>query len=118
MSDPAIEVAKKCWTGFADGIFTRNDPEYLGLLAAAREMAKSVQELHRPVQVVFSWTQGRILLDPCPCCSGKAGIHPCGCWGEQDVEYVCATCRNDKGRHVGFPCETAKRVYPSEELNK
>lgn len=114
MTDPAIEARAKAIAWIGDGLAGVS----LGYAAecGAREMAKSVQELHRPVQVVFSWTQGRILLDPCPCCSGKAGIHPCGCWGEQDIEYVCATCRNDKGRHVDFPCETAKRVYPSEEL--
>lgn len=114
MSDPVVEAAQRAW------VMNAGKPPYPTerelMEAAAREMAKSVQELHRPVQVVFSWTQGRILLDPCPCCSGKAGIHPCGCWGEQDIEYVCATCRDDKGRHVDFPCETAKRVYPSEDL--
>lgn len=114
MSDPAVEAAQRAWP-WGPVEETRIPPLVIAE-SAAREMAKSVQELHRPVQVVFSWTQGRILLDPCPCCSGKAGIHPCGCWGEQDIEYVCATCRDDKGRHVDFPCETAKRVYPSEEL--
>lgn len=44
--DPAAEAAKKVWTGFAGGMFTRNDPEYLALLAAAREMATPVQGLH------------------------------------------------------------------------
>lgn len=119
MSDPAIEASRKVFTEYwpdqGDFEFNYSSEGRFGI-EVAREMAKSVQELHRPVQVVFSWTQGRILLDPCPCCSCKAGIHPCGCWGEQDVEYVCTTCRNDKGRHLQFPCETAKRVYPSEEL--
>ncbi|SLH92482.1 Uncharacterised protein [Mycobacteroides abscessus subsp. massiliense] len=82
MTDPAIEVAKKCWTGFADGMFTRNDPEYLALLAAAREMAKSVQELHRPTYVAHR--------------RKKFCVDCCQVW----------------------PCRTAVKVYPSEELNK
>lgn len=87
MTDPSIEVAKKCWTGFADGMFTPNDPEFLALLTAAREMAKSVQELHRPGPLSgfsTSWMTG--------------------------AKAECTTCRR------GWPCETAKRVYPSEEL--
>ncbi len=111
MSDPAIEAAQRAW-----GDRRGSKTAWKVGIAAAREMAKSVQKIHRPVHVVFSWTQGRILLDPCPCCGGKAGVHPCGCWGDRDIEYVCATCRDHKGRHVDFPCETAKRVYPSEEL--
>ncbi|PVB28623.1 hypothetical protein DDJ92_21440 [Mycobacteroides abscessus] len=115
MSDPAIEAAQKVLVPWSEDGEPEGAEGYLAE-AAAREMAKSVQELHRPVHVVFSWTQGRILLDPCPCCGGKAGVHPCGCWGDRDIEYVCATCRDHKGRHVDFPCETAKRVYPSEDL--
>lgn len=59
MSDPSIEVAKKCWTGFADGMFTPNDPEFLALLTATREMAKSVQEqlavIRERYELVRTW---------------------------------------------------------------
>ncbi|RIS73983.1 hypothetical protein D2E70_08475 [Mycobacteroides abscessus] len=57
------------------------------VIAAAREMAKSVQELHRPGPLSgfsTSWMTG--------------------------AKAECTTCRR------GWPCETAKRVYPSEEL--
>lgn len=43
MSDPASEAAQKCWTGFSGGMFTQTDPEYLGLLAAAREALKPIR---------------------------------------------------------------------------
>ncbi len=120
MTDPAVEAAQRAWAEMfplgPSWSAVTHDGNHDFFVSAAREMAKSVQKIHRPVHVVFSWTQGRILLDPCPCCGGKAGVHPCGCWGDRDIEYVCATCRDHKGRHVDFPCETAKRVYPSEEL--
>lgn len=72
MTDPAIEAAQKVWE--------RHEPPYRSddLIAAAREMAKSVQELHRRV----------------------GGLRA----------TVCEACQ------VYWPCETAKRVYPSEEL--
>lgn len=89
MSDPAIEAAQRAWTkrypsaeGFNYSLADNGVAAHT--VAAAREMAKSVQELHKPV--VFT------SLD-----------------GEQWIE--CSSCRGEY-----FPCETAKRVYPSEEL--
>lgn len=45
--DPAVEAAQRAWTGFAGGMFTRSDPEYLGLLAAAREALAPLKGLHQ-----------------------------------------------------------------------
>ncbi|PVA17109.1 hypothetical protein DDJ46_17825 [Mycobacteroides abscessus] len=80
MSDPAVEAAQRAYSQ------ERQDFARPGLLpameAAAREMAKSVQELHRPTG-----------------------------WGGE-----CVVCFDSEGRGIPWPCETAKRVYPSEEL--
>ncbi|WP_457062755.1 hypothetical protein [Mycobacteroides abscessus] len=82
MPDPAIEAVKNAagenhwWITRLDDRTIANVCEYAE--AAAREMAKSVQELHRKV-------------------------------GGMDF-VVCATCGDF------WPCETAIRVYPSEEL--
>ncbi|AYQ99399.1 hypothetical protein I5H37_gp050 [Mycobacterium phage Filuzino] len=86
------------------------------LVLAAREVLKPIRELHRPVHAVFSWSGGVQLYDPCSECNGKAGVHQCGCWGEQDVQYSCATCRDERGRLVDWPCSTAPLIYTSEEL--
>ncbi|WJJ56507.1 hypothetical protein PROPHIT493_50 [Mycobacterium phage prophiT49-3] len=83
MTDPAIEARAKAIARIGDGLAGVS----LGYAAecGAREMAKSVQELHRP--------------EP------GYGINDDGIpWTS------CAECGCE------WPCETAKRVYPSEEL--
>lgn len=88
MSDPSVEAAQRAWAdeGWEPRHFGLCSESSLGI-AAAREMAKSVQELHQPGPVSgfsTSWMTG--------------------------AEEECTTCR----RH--WPCGTAKRVYPSEDL--
>lgn len=70
MTDPAIEAAQRALAEIGTGMSRTFTAE-----VAAREMAKTVQELHR-----------------------------------RDGDY-CWSCD-----HTSWPCETAKRVYPSEEL--
>lgn len=83
---------------------------------AAREALKPIRELHKPMHAVFSWSEGLRLYAPCSVCGGKAGVHPCGCWGESDTEFSCPSCRDEKGRLINWPCETAKLIYTTEEL--
>lgn len=75
MSDPSIEAVNRVIGADALLLPEKHRRE---LVAAAREMAKSVQELHRRV----------------------GGLRA----------TVCEACQ------VYWPRETAKRVYPSEEL--
>lgn len=83
MSDPSIDAAQRAWTaeGWGDGPLSMSEGHLAE--AAARERAKSVQELHKPVTRT-DYTDER--------------------WVE------CTSCCGD------WPCETAKRVYPSSEL--
>ncbi len=83
MSDPAIEAAQKVLVPWSEDGEPEGAEGYLAE-AAAREMAKSVQELHKP-ETKYAFPDNT----PWTCCSE--------CGGE-------------------WPCETAKRVYPSEEL--
>lgn len=89
MTDPAIDAAQRAWIGRYGDLrrfdeFCDGDTDIAAfVIASAREMAKSVQELHKPV-IRTDYTDERWI--ECESC--------CGEW----------------------PCETAKRVYPSEEL--
>ncbi|WP_457214022.1 hypothetical protein [Mycobacteroides abscessus] len=94
MSDPSIEAAQRAWHANSDN--DGGDPQ-LGFddrrvwdtaVSAAREMAKSVQELHKRVVAAVWWH-----IDP-----------------EDPTVYIQCSCGSE------WPCETAKRVYPSEEL--
>lgn len=82
MSDPAVVAAQRAWDALPEQSYATREQV---MEAAAREMAKSVQELHKP--------------EP------GYGINDDGIpWTS------CAECGCE------WPCETAKRVYPSEEL--
>lgn len=85
MSDPSIEAAQRAWDATAEmtaGGYVVNP--YRVAKTAAREMAKSVQELHKRTAYVDYKDMSRF--------------------------FECASCGSE------WPCETAKRVYPSEEL--
>lgn len=88
MTDPAISAARKVFTEYwpdqGDFEFNYSSEGRFGI-EVAREMAKSVQELHRPVAYV-------------------------------NRQRCCLTCWDNNGKPHLWPCETAIRVYPSEEL--
>ena len=68
-----------------------------------------IDALHQPVHLVFAWNTGLRRLEPCPTCGGKAGVHECGCWADEDVQYHCDGCTSPDGRHCEpFPCPTRR----------
>ena len=89
---------------------------------AAREVWRlrdGIESLHRPVHPVFSWKTGLRYEEPCPDCHGKAGVHPCGCWADEDTQYECLECIEPKDgypsrRVVPWPCPTAALLNPTE----
>lgn len=76
------------------------------MLPAAVEALARVRELHQPVHPVFNWRTGLRLEEPCETCHGKAGVHECGCWADEDTEYECRECTVPGAKHVLWPCET------------
>ena len=92
-----------------------------GLLAEVdrlRAIMASVEALHRPVHFVFSWKTGLRFEEPCPECHGKAGVHSCGCWADEDMTYECAECAMPEGggsrRVIPWPCPTAALLDSTE----
>ena len=76
------------------------------LLAEVRRLQAAVErvrELHRPGNYSASrgvWTW----WDVCPTCHDKAGVHPCGCWRDEDQIHICAECNKV------WPCATAEAI--------
>lgn len=97
MADPSIEAAQRAWDeryrstpDKSHWIFENSladDGIAKGFVAAAREMAKTVQELHVPFEV----------------------------YGAEGRKF-CSECSRLAALNIKWPCETAKRVYSSEEL--
>lgn len=114
MTDPAISAAQRAWDNDQLSCWPSQNAE-----AGAREMAKSVQEIHRPYEYYeYDDTNGvfktdadgeRILLGRvCAECSSDEFLELLGdCAWQESTLYE---------GEVEWPCETAKRVYPSEEL--
>ncbi len=93
--------------GDADAAFIAAARSSVPKLIAAVE---AVMEAHRRSHAVFSWATGGVRFeDPCPDCDGKAGVHPCGCWADVDIEYVCAECDKSKER-AAWPCPTIRAI--------
>lgn len=93
-------------------------PAMLNVLEQADATLKQVRHLHRRVHPVFSWRDGGLTIyEPCLGCDGKSGVHPCGCWADEDLEYHCPTCRDEKGRLLPWPCDTARAAYTAEGLS-
>lgn len=110
MTDPAISAAQRAIGHVSPDEFTNLVGDTA--LAAAREMAKSVQELHKPFKAypdneieLIRRRLGRSQLAKLR--TGKVELPP---------QIRCDHCYDEDGDPVPWPCETAKRVYPTEEL--
>ena len=82
--------------------------------AEVERLRAGIEALHRPVHPVFSWKTGLRFEEPCPECHGKAGVHSCGCWADEDTTYECAECAmpKDEGsrRVIPWPCPTVTAI--------
>ncbi|HVX56257.1 MAG TPA: hypothetical protein VHA37_00870 [Candidatus Saccharimonadales bacterium] len=122
MSDPAVDAAQRAWERKYGSI---NSPWREGLsrgfIDAAREMAKPIREKHKPVEyyeyddtngVFKTDTDGeRILMGRvCAECSSQEFLELLG-----DCELE--DCTRYEGERP-WPCDTAKLIYTSEELEK
>lgn len=96
----------------ADHLAHVDAPALLDRLERAEKVIEDVMVSHRPAHPVFNWALGLRYDEPCPDCNGKAGVHECGCWADEDIEFVCRECDDPKGgksrREVPWPCDVAR----------
>lgn len=99
------------------GLGLERPGDVAALLAEVERLRAGIEVLHRPVHPVFSWKTGLRFEEPCPECHGKAGVHSCGCWADEDTTYECAECAMPKGggsrRVIPWPCPTAALLDPT-----
>ncbi|SHS12008.1 Uncharacterised protein [Mycobacteroides abscessus subsp. abscessus] len=89
MTDPAVEAAQRAW-----GDRRGSKIAWKVGIAAAREMAKSIRKLHRPMT---------------PSELADAGLSPD--WRK------CVECSSGYYWR-DFPCATAEHIYTTEELER
>ena len=87
------------------------DPADAALIADARtslplalDALEAVLARHRPVSYVATANCGLVLYEVRPTCHDKAGVHPCGCWRDEDQIHVCADCNRV------WPCPTVDAI--------
>lgn len=96
-------------------------PTVLTLITRVEDLEATIQrvrDLHKRTHAVFSWQGGIRYDDPCPTCDGKPGApgeHECGCWADQQIEYVCAECHRLGALSSGiydytWPCPTIQTI--------
>lgn len=119
-ADHALASNRDGWAPDAEFIaHAREDvPALLAEVERLRAIEAGIEALHRPVHPVFSWEIGLRFEEPCPDCHGRAGVHPCGCWADEDTQYECLECAQPKGggsrRVAPWPCPTAALLDPTE----
>lgn len=73
-------------------------------LPLALDALDAVLAPHRPVSYAATANCGLVLYEVCPTCHDKAGVHPCGCWRDEDQIHICAECNKT------WPCATAEAI--------
>ena len=73
-------------------------------LPLALDALDAVLARHRPVSYAATANCGLVLYEVCPTCHDKAGVHPCGCWRDEDQIHICAECNKV------WPCATAEAI--------
>ena len=73
-------------------------------LPLALDALDAVLAQHRPVSYAATANCGLVLYEVCPTCHDKAGVHPCGCWRDEDQIHVCADCKRV------WPCPTFEAI--------
>lgn len=89
MSDPTVRARARALDYIGAGMPNVS----LGYAAevGAREMAAPVRRLHFPLYVSAQDATGRDAV-------------------------LCSACRNERGYRVDWPCDTARLIYTTEEL--
>ena len=98
-------------TGPADLELAAAAPTHLADLITALEREQRVRELHAKGTFIFSWRDGIRFYPACPHCDGKAGIHECGCFADEDEsDWKCQAC----GHESTYPCPTIRILDGNE----
>ena len=96
-----VERAETIRQGAADAALIADARTSLPLTLDALD---AVLAQHRPVSYAATANCGLVLYEVCPTCHDKAGVHPCGCWRDEDQIHICAECNKV------WPCATAEAI--------
>ena len=87
-------------------------PDALAAVKALTARAEAAEQTIQRVRAIHYAADNDVALTPvCSNCEGKAGVHDCGCWADEDRQPVCGHCKEGwKGSPVDYPCETIRAL--------
>ena len=91
--------------------------ELLAEVDALTARAEAAEQTIQRVRAIHYAADNDVALTPvCSNCEGKAGVHDCGCWADEDRQPVCGHCKEgSKGIRVDWPCETIRALDGGEQ---
>lgn len=76
--------------------------------------AEAAEQAIRQVRALHYAADNDVARTPvCSNCDGRAGVHGCGCWAEEDRQHVCGHCRGEYGS-VNWHCATLRALDGGE----
>lgn len=83
----------------------------------ARARAEAAEQANQRVRAIHYAADNDLVRTPvCSNCEGKAGVHDCGCWADEDRQPVCGHCNEGwKGASVPWPCATVRALDGGEQ---
>ncbi len=92
-------------------------PDALGAVQALTERAEKAEQAIQRVRAIHYAADNDLARTPvCSNCEGRAGVHDCGCWADEDRQPVCGHCNESwKGASVPWPCATVRALDGGEQ---
>ena len=86
--------------------------ELLAEVDALTARAEAAEQTIQRVRAIHYAADNDLARTPvCSNCEGRAGVHDCGCWADEDRQPVCGHCNEGwKGASVPWPCETIRAL--------
>lgn len=86
----------------------------IAMLTARAEAAE--QTIQRVRAIHYAADNDLARTPVCSNCEGRAGVHDCGCWADEDRQPVCGHCNEGwKGASVPWPCATVRALDGGEQ---
>ena len=92
-------------------------PDALEAVKALTARAEAAEQTNQRVRAIHYAADNDLARTPvCSNCEGKAGVHDCGCWADEDRQPVCGHCNEGwKGASVPWPCATVRALDGGEQ---
>ena len=105
--DPTVEIAY-LKAKLADVEAGRDQGAVKALTARAEAAEQAVQR----VRAIHYAADNDLARTPvCSNCEGRAGVHDCGCWADEDRQPVCGHCNEGwNGASAPWPCATVRAL--------